>query len=100
MARLIQGELSSPTACLEKIVRKYTARMAQMTTGIIKEGVQSGSFREDIEPIFAALSLAGMLNFYFVLREITKVVVPCSAEHDAEFVAAALKIYLKGMGRD
>jgi len=100
MARLIQGELSSPTACLEKVVHKYTARLAQLTTGILREGMQSGCFREDIDPTFAALSLAGMLNFYFVLREITKAVVPNSAQRDREFVESAVKIYLKGMGRD
>ena len=101
MARLIQGELSSPTACMDKVVRRYTARMAQLTTGILCEGMQSGCFRDDIDPVFAALSLAGMLNFYFVLREITKAVVPDSArQQDEEFVDTALKIYLKGMGRD
>ena len=100
MARLIQGELSSPTACLEKVIRKYTARMAQLTTGIIQEGVQSGDFRNDIDPVFAALALAGMLNFYFVLREITKAVVLNSNQRDAEFVESAVKIYLKGIGRD
>ena len=100
MARLIQGELTSPTACLENVVRKYTARMAQIVSGVLREGIQTGYFRQDIDPTFAALSLAGMLNFYFILREVTKVIVPEFPERDAEFVEAALKIYLKGMGRD
>jgi AcrR family transcriptional regulator len=100
MARLIQGELTSPTACLENVVRKYTARIAQIVSGVLREGVQSGKFRQDIDPMFAALSLAGMLNFYFILREVTKAVVPEFSGRDQEFVEAALKIYLKGMGRD
>ena len=100
MARLIQGELSSPTACLEKVVCKYTARLAQLLTGILRDGIQSGYFRNDIEPVFAALSLAGMINFYFVLREVTKTVMPKSIQKDQDFIEAALKIYLKGMGRD
>ena len=45
------------------------------------------------------MSLAGMLNFYFILREVTKAVVPEFAGRDQEFVESALKIYLKGMGR-
>ena len=49
--------------------------------------------------MFAAMSLAGMLNFYFILREVTKAVVPEFAGRDQEFVESALKIYLKGMGR-
>ena len=100
MARLIQGELTSPTACLENVVRKYTARIAQLVGGILREGIQKGTFRQDIDPMFAALSMAGMFNFFFILREVTKSIVPEFVGRDEEFVEAALKIYLKGMGRD
>lgn len=98
MARLIQGELSSPTACMEKVVRKYTTRIAQIVSGILREGMQTGQLRQDIDPLFAALSLAGMLNFFFILREVTRSIVPVLEGRDAEFVEAALKIYLRGMG--
>ena len=100
MARLIQGELTSPTSCLENVVRKYTAHMAKIVTGVLREGIAKGDFRQDIEPVFAALSLAGMLNFYFILREVTKVIVPGGAARDNEFIDSAVKIYLKGMGRE
>ena len=100
MARLIQGELTSPTACLENVVRKYTVRIAGIISGVLRQGIQSGTFRQDIDPVFAAMTLAGMLNFYFILREVTKAVVPEFAGRDQEFVESALKIYLKGMGRD
>lgn len=100
MARLIQGELSSPTACMEKVVRNYTSRIAHIVSGIVQQGVEAGEFRQDIPPIFATLALAGMLNFYFILREATRAIVPIFSVGDEEFVEAALKIYLKGMGRD
>jgi len=100
MARLIQGELSSPTACMEKVLRKYTFRIAHIVSDVLRQGVQNGSFRQDVDPVFAALSLAGMLNFYFILREVTKAIVPEFSGRDQEFVETALKIYLKGMGRD
>ena len=100
MARLIQGELTSPTACLENVVRKYTVRIAGIISGVLRQGIQSGTFRQDIDPVFAAMTLAGMLNFYFILREVTKSIVPEFAGRDQEFVESALKIYLKGMGRD
>lgn len=99
MARLIQGELTSPTACMENVVRKYTVRIAGIISGVLRQGIQSGIFRQDIDPVFAAMTLAGMLNFYFILREVTKAVVPEFAGRDQEFVESALKIYLKGMGR-
>jgi TetR/AcrR family transcriptional regulator len=99
MARLIQGELTSPTACMENVVRKYTVRIAGIISGVLRQGIQSGIFRQDIDPVFAALTLAGMLNFYFILREVIKAVVPEFAGRDQEFVESALKIYLKGMGR-
>jgi AcrR family transcriptional regulator len=100
MARLIQGELTSPTACMEKVVRNYTSRIARLVSGILQEGINSGELRQDISPIFATLALAGMLNFYFILREATRSIVPIFSVGDEEFVDAALKIYLKGMGRD
>ncbi|MBP2666830.1 MAG: Bacterial regulatory protein, tetR family [Firmicutes bacterium] len=100
MARLVQGELSSPTACMEKVLRKYTFRIAQIVSDVLRQGIQSGNFRQDVDPVLAALSLAGMLNFYFILREITKAIVPEFSGRDQEFVDTALKIYLKGMGRD
>ena len=100
MARLIQGELTSPTACMENVVRKYTSRIARLVGGILREGIQQGTFRQDIDPMFAALSMAGMFNFFFILREVTKAVVPEFVGRDEEFVEAALKIYLKGMGRE
>ena len=100
MARLVQGELSSPTACMEKVLRKYTFRIAQIVSDVLRQGIQSGNFRQDVDPVLAALSLAGMLNFYFILREVTKAIVPEFSGRDQEFVDTALKIYLKGMGRD
>jgi hypothetical protein len=69
-------------------------------SGILQEGINSGELRQDISPIFATLALAGMLNFYFILREATRSIVPIFSVGDEEFVDAALKIYLKGMGRD
>ena len=100
MARLIQGELTNPTACMEKVVRNYTSRIARIVSGIMQEGIDSGQLRQDIPPIFATLALAGMLNFYFILREATRAILPIFSVGDAEFVEAALKIYLKGMGRE
>ena len=100
MARLIQGELTSPTACMEKVVRNYTSRIARIVSGIVQQGVEDGEFRQDISPLFATLALAGMLNFYFILREATRAIVPIFSVGDEDFVEAALKIYLKGMGRD
>jgi TetR/AcrR family transcriptional regulator len=100
MARLIQGELSSPTSCMENVIKKNVSRMARLVTGIIKEGMDSGAFRNDILPVFAAVSLAGMLNFFFIMREVTKAIIPGSDNQDEAFIEAALSIYLKGMGRE
>lgn len=97
MARLIQGELTSPTSCLENVIRKYTVRISGIVSGIIREGITKGEFRPDVEPLFATLSLAGMLNFYFILREVTRAVIPALADGDDEFIETVLKIYLRGM---
>ena len=100
MARLVQGELSSPTACMENVIKKNISRMARLLTGVIKEGMDSGDCRDDIQPIFAALSLAGMMNFYFIMRGITKAFLPENENQEEVFIKEALSIYLRGMGRD
>lgn len=100
MARLVLGELSSPTACLEIIIRKYTARIVQIISGILQEGIDSGELRQDIDSRYAAGAFGGMINFFFIMREATRLVMPVLAGSDKEFVDSALKIYLKGMGRD
>ena len=100
MARLIQGELTSPTACMEKVVRNYASRIVRIVGGILQEGIDSGEMRTDIPLNYATMALAGMINFFFILREVTRTMVPDLYLGDEEFVEAALKIYLKGMGRD
>ena len=100
MARLIQGELTSPTACMEKVVRNYASRIVRIVGGILQEGIDSGEMRTDIPLNYATMALAGMINFFFILREVTRTMVPDLYLGDEEFVEAALKIYLKGMGRN
>ena len=100
MARLIQGELTSPTACMEKVVRNYASRIVRIVGGILQEGIDSGEMRTDIPLNYATMALAGMINFFFILREATRTMVPDLYLGDEEFVEAALKIYLKGMRRD
>ena len=100
MARLIQGELSSPTSCMENVIKKNIGRVAGIVVGMIKEGMDMGEFRDDIPPVYAALSLAGMLNFFFIMRDVTKSFLPDSQNNPEAFIQSALSIYLKGMGRD
>lgn len=100
MARLVLGELSSPTACLELIIRKYTARIVQIISSIIREGIDNGELRQDIDARFAAGAFGGMINFFFIMREATRLVMPVLDGSDKEFVDSAMKIYLQGMGRN
>ena len=97
MGRLIQREMTTPTPGMERVIRSHIARIAGTVTSIIREGIETGAFRKDIAPIFAALSLAGMLNFYFIMRSITQTLLPEDGQGDEGFVESALKIYLEGM---
>jgi len=61
--------------------------------------VAAGQFKSDLNLGFAAISLAGIMNFYFFAKPIFKDFMPLSADSDHEYTTQAFRVYLDGIRR-
>lgn len=95
--RLLSGELVNPTECLERVVKKQIARVFVFFRQTFQEGVAIGDFRSDLDIEYAIVSLASILNFYFMVRPLTQQMLRPSNDQDDQYVAQAVTIYLNGV---
>jgi len=100
LLRFAQMELINPTSCLETVLKKYVAKFYTFLSGAIEEGIDQGQFKEDIYPGYAALALAGMMNFYFIAQPIAGTFLALGERSDEEYVQQVLKIYLQGLQKE
>jgi TetR/AcrR family transcriptional regulator len=68
--RLYFSELSNPTPCLESVVTPYMSQAKEVTTRMIAQGISDGELSPGLDPQFAIVSLAAMLNYFFLVRPI------------------------------
>lgn len=99
LLRFAHNELANPTAALEIIVEKYISRLFGFVHKAFTDGIKEGYFNADLDPNYAAISLAGIMNFYFLVRPITARMLPPNIEHDEKYVRQAVSIYLNGVRR-
>lgn len=97
LLRLMQGELSNPTVCFEKVVVKYFKKFIAYLPATMAAGKETGVFAQDIHPVYAAIALASMVNFYFILKPLAEQILPPEEKHDEEYLKQVLRIYLKGV---
>lgn len=97
LMRLYYSELTNPTACFETIVKKYIAAGAKMLENTIAQGISEGNIKKNLNPSYAALALAGMLNYYFIVQPVSDGILPDSPNRDEEYLEEVLQIYLNGV---
>ena len=98
LIRFLHTELTNPTICFETVVKKTITRAFRLLFQAITDGIASGEFKPSINPGQAALSLVGILNFYFIAKPLAKsFLADCS---DEEFTDQSFRIYLNGIRRD
>ncbi|HMM20758.1 MAG TPA: TetR family transcriptional regulator [Selenomonadales bacterium] len=98
LIRFMHAEMINPTICFEAVVKKYITGLFLFLSRAIADGVAAGEFKPGINPGQAALSLAGILNFYFIAKPLAQsLLAGCS---DQEFVEQSFRIYLDGIRRD
>ncbi|MBP2661553.1 MAG: transcriptional regulator, TetR family, partial [Firmicutes bacterium] len=66
LARFVNSELANPTPCGEEIIKKHISQLYQFVHSSLREGVAAGDFVPDLNLSYAAVSLAGIMNFYFL----------------------------------
>lgn len=99
LIRLVHSELTNPTFALKVIVEKYISRFFKFIYQSFADGVKEGYFNADLDPTYATISLAGIMNFYFIMRPITKEFLAANIDHDEKYVMQAVNIYLNGVRR-
>lgn len=99
LIRFVHSELTNPTFAFEIIVGKYIQGLYEFVHQAFADGVTEGYFNAELDPVYAAISLAGIMNFYFVVRPITKRFLSEDAEHDEKYILQAVNIYLNGVRR-
>lgn len=99
LMRFVHSEMTNPTFALKIIFEKYISRIYQFVHKIFADGIKEGYFKADLDPTYATISLAGMMNFYFIMRPITKEFLTDGINHDEKYVMQAVQIYLNGVRR-
>jgi TetR/AcrR family transcriptional regulator len=99
LMQFMHSELTNPTFALKIIVEKYISRFFKFISQAFTDGVKEGYFNSDLDPTYASISLAGIMNFYFIARPITKEFLVDNVDHDEKYVIQAVNIYLNGVRR-
>ncbi|MCE5286103.1 MAG: TetR family transcriptional regulator [Pelosinus sp.] len=99
LMKFVHNELANPTLAFAVIVEKYIVRLYTFVRQAFADGAAEGYFNADLDPSYAAISLAGIMNFYFLIRPITDHILAADAQHDEKYVRQAVNIYLNGVRR-
>lgn len=99
LIRLLHSELTNPTNCFESVVKKYISQVYAFIHKSLEDGMASGQFYPNFNPAYAALSLAGIMNFYFIVKPLAEKLLPPSETQNESYLDQALSIYLNGVRR-
>ena len=97
--RFVQSELVNPTSAMDKILKKNLFSFYRYLNKAIQDGIDTGLFRTDLNVHHVALSLVGILNFYFIAKPLFRDFLDTSVETDADYAEQAVTIYLEGIRR-
>lgn len=99
ISRFIYREVTNPTEYGEPIIEKHLSQVYQFIDTTLREGIAKGYLRKDLNITYAAVSLVGILNFYFIAKPFVSKLFPLTkhADNESEYVAHAFYVYLHGI---
>ncbi|WP_346352930.1 TetR/AcrR family transcriptional regulator [Azotosporobacter soli] len=97
LSRFMNGELTNPTGYGGPIIEQHLSQAYQFITDALQEGIERGDFRADLNITYAAVSLAGILNFFFIAKPLLQKFLPLGAEANNEYTTHAFALYLRGI---
>lgn len=97
LMRLSLSEIINPTSCYDTVVKNGIMILNQFLTSIIKKGIETSEFREDIDPAVAALSIIGIMNFYFLTQPLSQSFLPEKESKFEYYMEQSLNNYLMGI---
>lgn len=99
LAQCFHIELANPSACCESVFKKYVAQVFQFIQNTLTEGIEQRYFKADLKVEYATISLAGIMNFFFITRPIFQEFQPFSEQSDEEYATQAIDVFLNGIIR-
>ena len=97
LLRFYTSELTNPTPCFELIVKPAIHGVLLLLQETFSEGLATGQFRMGLDPMDTVLSLAGMINFYFLLEPVSGELANHTPERDEILVKHLMDIFTRGV---
>lgn len=97
LLRFYTSELTNPTPCFATIVAPAIEGVIRILAEAVEEGIGRGQFRGDINPVDAALALAGMINYFFLSTLATETLLNHSPAQDEFLIKQYLAIFTRGI---
>lgn len=97
LSRFMNSEAVNPTENGGPIIEKHISKVYQFMHEVLQEGIDIGDFQPDLNITYAAISLVGILNFYFICKPLIQKFIHFSPDANTEYTANAFRIYLHGI---
>lgn len=97
LARFMSSEVTNPTDYGGPIIEKHISQVYQFIRASLQEGITKGDLQPDLNITYAAISLAGILNFYFITKPLIQKFTPLTQDANTEYTTHAFRIYLYGI---
>ncbi len=97
LLRFYTSELTNPTPCFETIVKPAIKRVIEILITAFSKGFSHQEFRDNLHPVDSVLSLAGMINFYFLIEPVTEGLIDHSQNRDEELIRHIMDIFTRGV---
>lgn len=99
LARFINNEANNPTKHIGPMIEDHLSQVYEFIVNTLEEGIVKGEFRENLNTSYSAISLVGILNFYFIMKPLIRRISPLNInEHsNTEYIVHAFQLYLHGI---
>jgi TetR/AcrR family transcriptional regulator len=98
LMKFICWEFKTPSAHPETFIKQRLQKVYCLISQAIRRGINDGSFREDLDVYSTAVVLAGIVNFYYISRELRNRI-SNAEDNDEEYMKQAMKIFFDGIAR-
>jgi AcrR family transcriptional regulator len=99
LTKFLMSEIINPTPCGEKIIKKYLSRVFLFISTVIGKGVASGEFKSNLNGDYATISLAGIMNFFFLSKPIFQEFTSLEEGGEGDYTSQAIDTFLNGIIR-
>jgi len=98
LMKFICWEFKTPSEHPEAFIKQRLQRVYYILSQAIRRGMEDGSFRKDLDIRSTAIVLAGMVNFYYISRDLhTRI--SNKEDDDDEYMKQVMKIFFAGIER-